>query len=760
MAEAHQAAFFSNSLKPDRSYKNVFLTASKSICRQYEQKIKRVKNKFYNGLYPTKPDSWPKLAIAVFITSVLGADLSFGLIPRFETYLRSRSNMDSTKCAILGALFYSLFIWVSVALIQRYTLMFLYNYQRWIYEIHSGVSWKTKLWAICVTIFKGRNPGLYSFQSALPRLPLPPVSDTIRRYLISVEPLLNEKEFERTRQLATEFEVNEATKLQRYLRLKRLWAYNYVSDWWEDYVYLHGRSPLAVNSNIYGLDTILRHPTKIQAARAAQLIGATVNYMFLLLNETLEPVLVNNMVPLCMMQYERTIGTTRIPGVQADRLINCGSDTRHIVVLHRGRFYKVRLFHENRWLDEREIERILQSIIDDPSEPVPGEEMLAALTAGERTHWAVARKQFFGQGVNAASLNLIETAAFFVCLDDEDYIPNILQDEEALDKYASSMLHGNGSNRWFDKSFNLIVGRNCVIGFNAEHSWSDAPVMGHLWEMVVVSKTNYDHNGHCRGRGNSALPHCRRLRWELSEQCIDAIKVSLGVVTKLINDVDQHMFPYRLYGKSFISSNRLSPDAYIQLALQLTYFRNMGHFCLTYEASMTRLFREGRTETVRSCTKASVAFVKAMENPDCTNASRLEKLRAASDYHQSLYRDAMTGKGIDRHLFCLYVVARHLGIESPFLQEAVRQPWQLSTSQTPHGQTSQVRNLPQFSDFVSMGGGFGPVSDTGYGVSYVISSENTTFFHISSKRSCPLTDSKKFASELANSLAEMHALFR
>ncbi|KAF5402553.1 Carnitine O-palmitoyltransferase 1 liver [Paragonimus heterotremus] len=724
MAEAHQAAFFSSSLKPDRSYKNVFLTASKSICRQYEQKIKRVKNKFYNRLYPTKPDSWPKLAIAVFITSVLGVDLSFGLIPRFETYLRSRSSMDSTKCAILGALFYSLFIWVSVALIQRYTLMFLYNYQQWIYEIHSGVSWKTKFWAMCVTIFKGRNPGLYSFQSALPRLPLPSVSDTIRRYLNSVEPLLDEKEFERTRQLATEFEVNEAAKLQRYLRLKRLWAYNYVSDWWEDYVYLHGRSPLAVNSNIYGLDTIVRHPTKIQAARAAQLIGATVNYMFLLLNETLEPVLVNNMVPLCMMQYERTIGTTRIPGVQADKLINCGSDTRHIVVLHRGRFYKVRLFHENRWLDEREIERAILGVT--------------------WYIWDVELPQF---PLNFTTDRDCQMAAFFVCLDDEDYIPNILQDEEALDKYASSMLHGNGSNRWFDKSFNLIVGRNCVIGFNAEHSWSDAPVMGHLWEMVVVSKTNYDHNGHCRGRGNSALPHCRRLRWELSEQCIDAIRVSLGVVTKLINDVDQHMFPYRMYGKSFISSNRLSPDAYIQLALQLTYFRNMGRFCLTYEASMTRLFREGRTETVRSCTKASVAFVKAMENPDCTNALRLEKLRAASDYHQSLYRDAMTGKGIDRHLFCLYVVARHLGIESPFLQEAVRQPWQLSTSQTPHGQTSQVRNLPQFSDFVSMGGGFGPVSDTGYGVSYVISSENTTFFHISSKRSCPLTVSLTIATD-------------
>ena len=36
-------------------------------------------------------------------------------------------------------------------------------------------------------------------------------------------------------------------------------------------------------------------------------------------------------------------------------------------------------------------------------------------------------------------------------------------------------------------------------------------------------------------------------------------------------------------------------------------------FCLTYEASMTRLFREGRTETVRSCSSEGCAFVKALE---------------------------------------------------------------------------------------------------------------------------------------------------
>jgi hypothetical protein len=37
------------------------------------------------------------------------------------------------------------------------------------------------------------------------------------------------------------------------------------------------------------------------------------------------------------------------------------------------------------------------------------------------------------------------------------------------------------------------------------------------------------------------------------------------------------------------------------------------------------------------------------------------------------------------------------------------------------------------------GGGFGPVADDGYGVSYMILGENVTVFHVSSKISCDST---------------------
>lgn len=123
----------------------------------------------------------------------------------------------------------------------------------------------------------------------------------------------------------------------------------------------------------------------------------------------------------------------------------------------------------------------------------------------------------------------------------------------------------------------------------------------------------------------------------------------------------------------------------------------------------------------------------------------------------------MCGKGIDRHLFCLYVVSKYLELDSPFLNEVLSEPWRLSTSQTPHGQTAKM-DLVKFPNCISAGGiqllmvislfqrlfltiiykysiqgGFGPVADDGYGVSYIIAGENMIFFHVSSKRSSPLT---------------------
>ena len=58
----------------------------------------------------------------------------------------------------------------------------------------------------------------------------------------------------------------------------------------------------------------------------------------------------------------------------------------------------------------------------------------------------------------------------------------------------------------------------------------------------------------------------------------------------LADDLQLHILHHNAYGKGFVKQCKLSPDAYIQMALQLAYYRDAGKFCLTYEASMTRYF--------------------------------------------------------------------------------------------------------------------------------------------------------------------------
>jgi carnitine O-palmitoyltransferase 1 len=97
--------------------------------------------------------------------------------------------------------------------------------------------------------------------------------------------------------------------------------------------------------------------------------------------------------------------------------------------------------------------------------------------------------------------------------------------------------------------------------------------------------------------------------------------------------------------------------------------------------------------------------------------------------HQHRTRLAMTGKGIDRHLFVLYILSRGAGVESPFLEHYIRQPWKLSTTQVIISmffnqlflQIGYVTDLldedgPNNKEQCWLGGSFGATTKDGYGV--------------------------------------------
>nr|XP_054394336.1 carnitine O-palmitoyltransferase 1, brain isoform isoform X2 [Pongo abelii] len=718
MAEAHQAVGFRPSLTSDGAEVELSAPVLQEIylsgLRSWKRHLSRFWNDFLTGVFPASPLSWLFLFSAIQLAWFLQLDPSLGLMEKIKELLPDWGGQHHGLRGVLAAALFASCLWGALIFTLHVALRLLLSYHGWLLEPHGAMSSPTKTWLALVRIFSGRHPMLFSYQRSLPRQPVPSVQDTVRKYLESVRPVLSDEDFDWTAVLAQEFLRLQASLLQWYLRLKSWWASNYVSDWWEEFVYLRSRNPLMVNSNYYMMDFLYVTPTPLQAARAGNAVHALLLYRHRLNRQEIPPTLLMGMRPLCSAQYEKIFNTTRIPGVQKDYIRHL-HDSQHVAVFHRGRFFRMGTHSRNSLLSPRALEQQFQRILDDPSPACPHEEHLAALTAAPRGTWAQVRTSLKTQAAEA--LEAVEGAAFFVSLDAE---PAGLTREDpaaSLDAYAHALLAGRGHDRWFDKSFTLIVFSNGKLGLSVEHSWADCPISGHMWEFTLATECfqlGYSTDGHCKGHPDPTLPQPQRLQWNLPDQIHSSISLALRGAKILSENVDCHVFPFSLFGKSFIRRCHLSSDSFIQIALQLAHFRD----------------------------------------PQC-----LALFRVAVDKHQALLKAAMSGQGVDRHLFALYIVSRFLHLQSPFLTQVHSEQWQLSTSQIPVQQMHlfDVHNYP---DYVSSGGGFGPADDHGYGVSYIFMGDDMITFHISSKKSSTKTDSHRLGQHIEDALLDVASLFQ
>jgi len=364
-----------------------------------------------------------------------------------------------------------------LAAVQQFCLRILLSWTGWLYLPPRGaMPMKAKVWGVMVKICGGQympfcyitKPMTYSFKRMLPTLPLPDLEVTVRKYLATVKPLQDEAQFAETTAHAEQFLQGDGPTLQRYLNLKWLTSTNYISDWWEKYVYLRGRSSLMINSNYYALDRAWSVPTHVQEARAATCLYELLLYRRTQEREELVPLLIRGMVPLCMEQHVRAFSTSRIPGREADTLVHFEEEqSRHVVVLCQGSYYRMDVFDApvlpGRMLEPVELEAALRAIKKDaadqarqrakyPGLPQNREADIAALTAGNRTQWAEIREAHFAHGVNRQGLDCLESAILVLVLDDES--------PEDLTARGEMLLHGSGCNRWFDKSLCLVAFAN------------------------------------------------------------------------------------------------------------------------------------------------------------------------------------------------------------------------------------------------------------------------------------------------------------
>jgi len=241
-----------------------------------------------------------------------------------------------------------------------------------------------------------------------------------------------------------------------------------------------------------------------------------------------------------------------------------------------------------------------------------------------------------------------------------------------------------------------------------------------------------------------------QLGWVLPNIICDSIGQSISVVNNEIANLDYQVLSTNK-GKGVWKKIGVSPDAVVQLALQLTYIRLHLHRPAVYESVSTRHFRRGRTETGRSLTSDSVNFIDAFMDSSIPDATKMELFSKAEISHVQYAKQASNAQGCDRHLLGLKLLTLenkeelHPLFKDPIFEKSSH--WLLSTSTL----------APKFITSIC----FGPVCSDGYGVCYTFR-ENDLNFAISSFKRDPFTDTNIFClilnqnlNNLENFLAKM-----
>lgn len=214
---------------------------------------------------------------------------------------------------------------------------------------------------------------------------------------------------------------------------------------------------------------------------------------------------------------------------------------------------------------------------------------------------------------------------------------------------------------------------------------------------------------------------------------------------RAIADLEMHLLHFNHFGKSFVKSQRFSPDSFVQMGFQLAFFRIHGVPGATYESGGLRLFRHGRTDVIRSCSPAALAMARTVLDNGASPGDKKAALSAALRGHSDYAKLTVQGRGIDRHLLGLKLMAKEAGLPEPDLLSDPA--W---TRSTRHRISSSQVSSP-----LPLACGFPPLVADGYGCCYNIRAHD---FHVacSSFASCGETDARRFRDELERSFLDMH----
>ena len=191
------------------------------------------------------------------------------------------------------------------------------------------------------------------------------------------------------------------------------------------------------------------------------------------------------------------------------------------------------------------------------------------LTAQHRDQWTSDRNSLvLSSPINEASLERIQSALFLVCLDDDAPVTR--------NQVARSLIHSDGCNRFWDKSFQAVFFKNGKAGYVGEHSMMDG-----LTTTRFVNETLAKLFADNEAEANPVIPGWSSVDispcdFVLGASSKRAISRTRSWFDALMATKELKVLMFHGYGKQQIKKFRMSPDAFAQMAMQLAHHKTFG----------------------------------------------------------------------------------------------------------------------------------------------------------------------------------------
>ena len=423
---------------------------------------------------------------------------------------------------------------------------------------------------------------------------------------------------------------------------------------------------------------------------------------------------------LCNAQYKIMFETYREPGIELDKHIKKSMDQEKLYFLaaFQNAFFKIELDSISRIF--KNLEKVISFVSE--SSVIRDQEIINPTSAFRPT---AAEFESYLKQKCPDQISIIQNALFVICLDTHTSTSNtgVFNHKNFLE-----YLNNTTSNRWFNHSLQFVyILKQGSFGLIYEHSVCEGIVVVDVLEKIFQDNADELENSN----------FCCSQLYQDPKPLIDlSVKFNDKQNFYSSSNYDHKKTLFKTKNLANISKNLLkslsiSPDSFIQIALNLTFLSIHSGKTLpnTYESGGLRKFHNARVENIRSSEISLKKLYNFLEivRQNASNEN-LEKanflLRASIENQSKIMRSAVEGKGMDNILTVMRQMTADESLELPkpniFKHHHFQKidHFELSTSQVATKDIlSNQANAPEINNNILA---YGPTTDLGYSCSYIL----------------------------------------